>query len=95
MQTGTYRQDNQSHIAPDNQDLTRKTMESIYYVLCWHCHRRCKHCYEEKFRPYVRDELEAVVAEAERNFAALINNLPARMSYLEALAAADDRRWPG
>lgn len=42
-------------------------MESIYYVLCWHCHRRCKHCYEERFRPYVRDELESVVAEAKRN----------------------------
>lgn len=58
-------------------------MESIYYVLCWHCHRRCKHCYEERFRPYVRDELEAVVAEAERNAPRIVANLPARLSYLD------------
>jgi hypothetical protein len=58
-------------------------MESIYYVLCWHCHRRCKHCYEERFRPYVRDELAAVVAEAVRNAPRIIANLPARLSYVE------------
>src|SRR5215472_16631740 len=40
-------------------------MESIYYVMCFACHRRCKHCYEDRFRPYVRDELAAVVAEAK------------------------------
>jgi len=56
-------------------------MESIYYVLCWHCHRRCKHCYEDRFRPYVRDELEAVVAEAERNSPKIIANLPETMLY--------------
>ncbi|KRP86578.1 MULTISPECIES: radical SAM/SPASM domain-containing protein [Pseudomonas] len=56
-------------------------MESIYYVLCWHCHRRCKHCYESRFRPYVRDELEAVISEAERNMPRIINNFPERMSY--------------
>lgn len=61
-------------------------MESIYYVLCWHCHRRCKHCYEERFRPYIRDELESVVAEAERNAPAIVANLPPRMTYLEAVA---------
>jgi hypothetical protein len=58
-------------------------MESIYYVLCWHCHRRCKHCYEERFSPYVRDELAAVVAEAVRNAPRIIANLPARLSYVE------------
>ncbi len=58
-------------------------MESIYYVLCWHCHRRCKHCYEERFRPYVRDELAAVVAEAVRNAPRIIANLPASLSYVE------------
>lgn len=56
-------------------------MESIYYVLCWHCHRRCKHCYEDRFRPYIRDELEDVVAEAERNSKAIIANLPETMLY--------------
>ena len=58
-------------------------MESIYYVLCWHCHRRCKHCYETRFRPYIRDELESVVREAEINFPRIIANLPERMTYLE------------
>lgn len=58
-------------------------MESIYYVLCWHCHRRCKHCYEERFRPYIREELEAVVAEAEVNSPKIIANLPDTMRYKE------------
>ena len=56
-------------------------MESLYYVMAWACHRRCVHCYEEKFRPYTRGALEAVVAEAEANFPRIIANLPARMTY--------------
>ena len=55
-------------------------MEAIYYVMAWACHRRCRHCYEDRFRPYVRDELAAVVAEAEANFPEIIANLPARMT---------------
>ena len=69
-------------------------MESIYYVLCWHCHRRCKHCYESRFRPYIRDELEAVVAEAETNFPNIIANLPERMTFIEA-KADDYVGWAG
>ena len=65
-------------------------MESIYYVLCWHCHRRCKHCYESRFRPYVRAELEAVVAEAERNMPRIIDHLPPRMTYRDR-SVVDDR----
>ena len=42
-------------------------MESIYYVMAWACHRRCKHCYEDRFRPYTGDALKAVVAEAAAN----------------------------
>ena len=40
--------------------LSRKhpPMESIYYVMSWACHRKCVHCYEDRFRPYVRGELE-------------------------------------
>jgi hypothetical protein len=56
-------------------------MESLYYVMAWACHRRCRHCYEERFRPYVRGALEAVVAEAERNFPRIVDNLPARFTY--------------
>lgn len=58
-------------------------MESIYYVMCWACHRKCRHCYEDRFRPYVRGELDAVVAEAQRNFPTIIANLPARMTYVD------------
>ena len=58
-------------------------MESIYYVMAWACHRKCTHCYEDRFRPYVRGGLEAVVAEAEANLFPIIKNLPDRMTYLD------------
>ncbi len=58
-------------------------MESIYWVMAWACHRKCRHCYEDRFRPYVRGALEAVVAEAERNTARVLANLPERMTYLD------------
>ena len=51
-------------------------MESIYYVAAWACHRRCDHCYEDRFRPYVRGALEAVVREAEQNFPRIVDHLP-------------------
>ena len=51
-------------------------MESIYYVMAWACHRKCRHCYEDRFRPYLRDALEAVVTEAEANFPRIVANLP-------------------
>jgi hypothetical protein len=56
-------------------------MESIYWVLAWACHRKCRHCYEDRFRPYLRDDLEAVVAEAEANVPRVVANLPERMTY--------------
>lgn len=56
-------------------------MESIYWVLAWACHRKCRHCYEDRFRPYVRDELASVVAEAEATMPRIIANLPERMTY--------------
>ena len=65
-------------------------MESIYYVMSWACHRRCKHCYEERFRPYVRSELEGVVREAEANFPRIIANLPDRMTYLDSESPLPD-----
>lgn len=58
-------------------------MESIYYVMAWACHRRCRHCYEERFRPYVREAFDGVVAEALRNFPRIIDNLPERMTYID------------
>ena len=65
-------------------------MESIYYVMCWACHRRCKHCYEERFRPYVRGELAGVVAEAEANFPRIVDHLPERMTYRDRNDPAPD-----
>jgi len=58
-------------------------VESIYYVMAWACHRRCKHCYEDRFRPYTRDALKAVVAEAAANAPRIVDNLPERMTYLD------------
>ncbi len=66
--------------------------------MCWACHRRCKHCYEGRFRPYVRDELAAVIAEAERNTPLVLGNLPERMTYLDLNDPAPDgtpREKPG
>ncbi|MCS6932156.1 MAG: SPASM domain-containing protein [Acetobacteraceae bacterium] len=56
-------------------------MEAIYWVLCWACHRRCAHCYEDRFRPYVRAALDAVIAEAERTAPRVLANLPEAMLY--------------
>ena len=51
-------------------------MESIYWVMTWACHRRCAHCYDDRFRPYVRGALENVVGEGEAAYAKIIRNLP-------------------
>ena len=54
-------------------------MESIYFVLTWLCHRRCRHCYDDRFRPYVRDELQQVVEQSQRNVPRIIDHLPESM----------------
>jgi hypothetical protein len=69
-------------------------MESIYYVMSWACHRRCKHCYEDRFRPYVRGALEDVIAEAERNFPRIVDHFPERLTYLDTEAPAPDGQFP-
>jgi hypothetical protein len=56
-------------------------MESIYYVVSWACHRRCKHCYEERFRPYNESEMKGVLAEAVAAYPRIVDALPARMTY--------------
>jgi len=56
-------------------------MESIYYVLTWACHRRCKHCYDTRFRPYVRTALEDVLTESDVHFRNVIANFPDSMIY--------------
>jgi hypothetical protein len=58
-------------------------MEAIYWVLSFACHRRCAHCYDDRFRPYVRNALTEVVDEGRAAFRAIINNLPDDMSFLD------------
>jgi hypothetical protein len=69
-------------------------MESIYYVLCWQCHRRCVHCYEDRFRPYYGAELEKVVADAQAAFPKVIANLPPRLTFLDPQTAAENGAFP-
>ena len=66
-------------------------MESIDCVMAWACHRRCKHCHEGRFRPYVRGGLTAVVGEAQANFPRIIDHFPARMTCVDL----DDPRPDG
>lgn len=56
-------------------------MEALYWVLTWACHRRCDHCYDARFRPYVRDELKSVVGEGQAAYRRIIANLPDDMTY--------------
>ncbi len=58
-------------------------MESLYYVMAWACHRKCRHCYEDRFRPYRPDALADVLAEAVANFPRILANLPDRMTWLD------------
>jgi Iron-sulfur cluster-binding domain len=57
-------------------------MQAIYWVLTWACHRKCKHCYDDRFRPYVRDALTEVMSEGQTAYHAVIDNLPDDMSWL-------------
>jgi hypothetical protein len=65
-------------------------VESIYYVAAWACHRRCAHCYEDRFRPYLRGALEDVVREAERNAPRIVEHFPEQMTYLDRSAPRAD-----
>jgi len=57
-------------------------MEAIYWVLNWACHRRCTHCYDDRFRPYVRGALANVVAESQLAYPKIIENLPDDFTFL-------------
>lgn len=59
-------------------------MESLYWVLTWLCHRKCEHCYEDRFHPYYGEELNAVTNQSKSNFAPIIANLPPRLTYRDA-----------
>lgn len=51
-------------------------MESIYWVLTFACHRRCVHCYDDRFRPYLRGDFARVVEQGRAAYAKIIDNLP-------------------
>lgn len=65
-------------------------MESIYYSISWACHRRCVHCYEERFRPYRKHELGDVVEETRRVWPRVVENLPERMTFLDPETTGPD-----
>lgn len=56
-------------------------MQAVYWVLTFACHRRCAHCYDDRFRPYVRDGLQRVVGEGVAAYRAIIANLPDAMRW--------------
>ena len=66
-------------------------MQAIYWVLTWACHRKCKHCYDDRFRPYVRDALTEVVAEGQAAYQAVIKNLPDDMTWLNEKTGQRER----
>lgn len=66
-------------------------MQSLYWVLTWACHRKCKHCYDDRFRPYVRDALSQVVGEGQRAYEAIIQNLPDDMTWLNTKTGQYER----
>ncbi|MBL8227814.1 MAG: SPASM domain-containing protein [Bryobacterales bacterium] len=59
-------------------------MESIYYVLSWLCHRKCEHCYEERFHPYHGDELRQVQEQSVLAMPEIVANFPDRLTYLDS-----------
>ena len=58
-------------------------MQSIYYVMTFLCHRTCHHCYEDRFRPYIGNQLKSVVTQSVGNHPVIINNFPDEMTYLD------------
>ena len=64
-------------------------MQAIYWVLTWACHRKCKHCYDDRFRPYVRDALTEVVGEGQAAFQKVIDNLPDDLSWVDEHGVRD------
>lgn len=55
-------------------------MQSQFWVLRW----ACRHCYDNRFRPYLRGEPDSVVKEGVRACETVIENLPADLSWTDA-----------
>jgi len=67
-------------------------MNYVYWVIAWACHRKCKHCYDDRFRPYVRDALSDVVEEGQIAYQKIIAHLPDDFTYLDPKKAGPDGR---
>jgi hypothetical protein len=59
-------------------------VESIYWVITWACHRKCRHCYDDRFRPYGRPDLARMIGENVEACRRILANLPDDMSFLDA-----------
>jgi len=68
-------------------------VNSVYWVLSWACHRKCRHCYDDRFRPYVRGALDAVVGEGRAAYARIVENLPEDFTYRDPASGARKRGW--
>lgn len=58
-------------------------MESIYYVVTFLCHRTCRHCYDDRFRPYRGEALRTVLEESISLHPRIIDHFPEQMTYLD------------
>ena len=67
-------------------------MEAVYWVLTWACHRKCRHCYDDRFRPYVKEELKRVVGEGQAAYLKVLQNLPDDMSFRDRKTGAQPVR---
>ena len=59
-------------------------MQSIYWVVTWACHRKCPHCYDDRFRPYVREALDRVIAEGANAYSQILRHLPDTMRWRDS-----------
>ena len=60
--------------------------------MSWLCHRNCVHCYEDRFHPYYGAELRAVADEAKAHYRRVIENLPARMTFVDPADPGVEKR---
>jgi hypothetical protein len=66
-------------------------LQSIYWVLTWACHRRCVHCYDDRFRPYAAAALARLVEEGRRAHPRILANLPDDPTWLNERTGQRER----
>lgn len=63
--------------------VKERVLESIYFVVTWLCHRTCRHCYDDRFRPYYGQERQDVVSQSVSNLPRIVENLPEHMRFVD------------